>query len=229
MALIEHAKGRRAKQSPSGYTRLFGIAELGNLMSRVQGATISAGTELEKLIWERVRQIEDLDKFIEETRGQTDKTGYWVACKKQVKESQIISSKYEPDFLAFDVSNRICYPLEVKDGDQFDTKKASGEHTTLHNFSTDVANTLPFSVKIYLCAFNARTRDEIFHGLKGKFGKDQLLTGKEFCDLFGVDFEGINKIRTSDHQSNLDYFINAELEIPAIKAMILKRLNSSKS
>ena len=124
------------------------------------------------------------------------------------------------------MANRICYIIEVKDGDQFDTKKASGEHATLHSFSTDIANVIAYSTKIYLCAFNARTTDEIYHGLKGKFGKDQLLTGKQLCDLFKIDFDEINRIRSNDHQSNLDYFINAELEIPAIKNMVVKRLKS---
>ena len=53
MARIENAKGRRENQAPSGYTRLFGIKELGQLMSRIQGTVISSGTELEKLIYER--------------------------------------------------------------------------------------------------------------------------------------------------------------------------------
>ena len=73
MALIENAKGRRADQSPSGYTRLFGVPALGNLISRIQAAVISSGSELEQLIWDRVVQIDDLDHFLKTTlhrRGQ---------------------------------------------------------------------------------------------------------------------------------------------------------------
>jgi len=71
MALIENAKGRRKNQSPSGYTRLFGICELGNLMSRIQGTVISSGTELEKLIYERATKIDNLDEFISKTLHQS--------------------------------------------------------------------------------------------------------------------------------------------------------------
>ena len=155
MALIEKIKGRRDNQPPSGYTRLFGAGALGNLMSRVHGATISAGTELEKLIWAHVKQIDDLDRFIAESLDGIGE-GIFVANKKQVKKSKTINSKYEPDFLGFDLTKRLCYIIEVKDGDQFDTKKASGEHTTLHNFTNDVSSALPFSTRTILTSNSER-------------------------------------------------------------------------
>jgi len=220
MALIEKRKGRRKSQSPSGYTRLFGIPALGQLMSRIQGAVISSGTELENLIWERVNQIEDLDDFLDKTihKGE-DKI--FVARKKQIKKSNKINSKYEPDFLGFNPHKRKLYIVEVKDGDTFDTKKASGEHTTLHNFRNDISSELAYSTEIYLCGFNARTKDELFVGLKSKFSKDELLTGKELSILFDFDYDEIVKIRTADQQSNLEYFVKEILKIPAIKNMIV--------
>lgn len=112
----------------------------------------------------------------------------------------------------------------MKDGDQFDTKKSSGEHATLKNFTNDIAQHLPFSTRIYLCAFNARTKDEIFHGLKGKFSMDEVLTGQELCVLFKIDYNEIVSVRTSEQQSNLDYFVNDILKIDNIRAMIKKRL-----
>lgn len=229
MALIEKAKGRREGQSPSGYTRIFGIEALGNLMSRVQGAVISAGTELENLIWERVNQIEDLDRFIADTTNRQGEDKIYVASKWQVKKSKTIHSQYEPDFLAFNPYKLECYIIEVKDGDTFDTKKANSEHATLKNFTNDIAEHLPFSTKVYLCAFNTEDKDEIYHGLKAKFSKDELLTGKELCELFNVDYDEIVSVRTSDQQNNLDYFINEILKISTIKNMVVKRLKGTKS
>lgn len=225
MALIEKAKGRREGQSESGYTRLFGIDALGNLISRIQGTVISSGTELEKLIWERVKQVSDLDKFIAETIHAT-KDGIWVAKKEQVKHSKTIQSHYEPDFIAFDLNKRICYVIEVKDGDQFDTKKASGEHKTLHDFTTDIASALPFSAQIYICSFNAKTKEEIYHGLKKKFSMAEIITGKELCYLFGIDYDEIVKVRTSDQQGNLEYFVKALLSISIIRNMVVKFLKT---
>lgn len=224
MALIEKAKGRRPNQTPSGYTRLFGIPALGQLLSRVQGTVISAGSELERLIWERVNQIQDLDKFISDTQSRQGEDKIFVARKQQIKKSKSINSQYEPDFVGFNPHKLECYVIEVKDGDQFDTKKASGEHTTLKNFSNDIAEHLPYSVRVYLCSFNANTKQEIYQGLKGKFSMDELLTGKEMCELFEIDYDELIKTRTSDQQSNLDYFINSILKIDNIKNMIRKRL-----
>lgn len=227
MALIEKRQGRRDNQSPSGYTRLFGISALGNLISKVHATSISAGTELEKLIWERCEnRIEDLDEFLEKTlHSEEDKT--FVATKKQVKKSKKIHSKYEPDFLAFNPYNRICYIVEVKDGDTFDTKKSSGEHKTLHDFTNDISRELSYSTEIYLCGFNA-TKDELYVGLKGKFSKDELLTGKELADIFKFNYDEIIKLRTAEQQSNLEYFIKQLLNIPAIKNMIVWFLKNSK-
>lgn len=226
MALIEKAKGRRAEQSPSGYTRLFGMLALGNLMSRIQGAVISSGNELEKLIWERVNQIEDLDDFLKETlQGGEDKV--FVASKQQIKKSKKIRSRYEPDFLGFNPKQRKCYIIEVKDGDQFDTKKAAGEHQTLYNFRNDVSSVLSYSIAVYICSFNARTKDEIVLGLKNQFSKEETLMGKEMCDLFGIDYPEIVKIRTSDQRANLRFFVAEILKIPAIKKMIVAFLKKS--
>ena len=186
MALIEKAKGRLENQAPSGYTRLFGSASLGNLMSRVQGAVIASGNELEDLIWERVNRIDDLDAFLAGTIHSTDDRLH-VARKGQIKKSRTINSKYEPDFVAFNPYTRHCYIIEVKDGDHFDTKKSNSEHVTLHNFTNDISQALAYATSIHLCCFNVRTRDEIFRGLKGKFSHDEVLTGKELCDLFGID------------------------------------------
>jgi len=227
MALIQNAKGRRENQSPSGCTRLFGIPLLGNLISKIQGASISAGTELEKLIMERVNKIDNLDDFLTRTLSDGEDK-IFVATKKQVKQSQKINSQYEPDFLGFNPHKRICYIVEVKDGDQFDTKKASGEHTTLHNFTNDISSELPYSTAIYLCSFNARTKKEIYDGLKHKFSMEEILTGQELCDLFGIDYDEIIKIRTADQQTNLEYFVKEILHIPEIKNMIVGLLKNSK-
>jgi len=225
MALIEKAKGRRKNQAPSGYTRIFGLSTLGNLMSRIQGAVISSGNELEKLIWERVNQIDDLDIFLNKTL-QNGEDKIFVAMKKQIKKSKKIHSKYEPDFLGFNPHQRKLYIVEVKDGDQFDTKKASGEHATLHNFKDDISSKLSYSTSIFICCFNARTKEEIYKGLKGKFNVEEILTGRELSEIFNFNYDEIVKIRTVDQQNNLEYFVKEILKIHVIKNMIIKFLKN---
>ena len=123
----------------------------------------------------------------------------------------------------------MCYVIEVKDGDQFDTKKASGEHNTLHNFTNDVSHSIPFSTRIFMCCSNSRNIEDMYVGLKGKFSRDELITGKDLCMLLDIDYDEIIKIRTSDQQKNLDYFINSLLYINNIRNIIIKRLKFFKS
>jgi len=214
MAKIRDARGRRKDQSPSGYSRLFGDLDLGNLMSRVQGAVISAGSELERLILERCQTISDFDKFVTDLDNKTP--GIFVATKNQIKKSKVVKSKFEPDLMAFDLVHRICYVIEVKDGDQFDTKKSEGERNTLHAFVDDVASVLPFSFKIYMCSFNASSTDAIYQGLKRKFPIDELMTGKQLCDLLGIDFDELREARKTDQEDNIDYFVEQFRSIPTI-------------
>lgn len=223
MALIERAKGRRQGQAPSGYTRLFGNQDLGNLMSRVQGTVIASGTELEHQIMAKVKHIQDLDDFLA-NKLHSQEPGVWVATKKQVKNSKIIHSQYEPDFLAFRLTDRVCYVVEVKDGDQFDTKKAYSEHASLSNFNNDIARAIPFSTRIYLCSFNAPDIDSIYNGLKRKFQKDELLTGSGLCDLFEINYDEIIRARNSQQQINLEYFIEQMAAIPEVREIIRQAL-----
>ena len=76
---------------------------------------------------------------------------------------------------------------------------------------------------------NASTKEEIYNGLKGRFATNEILTGKELCGLFGIDYEEIVRIRTSDQKSNLDYFINEILRIGEIKDRIIEGLKQLKN
>ena len=84
MALIKNRKGRK----DGGDSRLFGNTEIGELISRVQAAVISTGTELERIIKNEVQQIKikSLDDFL----------------KQQIKKSHTLNfAESEPDFVIF--------------------------------------------------------------------------------------------------------------------------------
>ena len=129
MSKIANAKWR--KDGNSWYMRVIGSDKLGQLLSRVQSTVISNGTELERLIVERSNLIENIDIFIERATIWNIQNGTFLCLKKVFKKSEKYSSivkGIEPDMLIFIVQNeRICKVIELKDGDNFDTKKAQWE------------------------------------------------------------------------------------------------------
>ena len=200
MARIQDAK---VKGSSGAYQRLFGIAALGDLISRVQSAVISSGTELERLILSRVKQIDDLDEFL---KMETMPNGVLIVSKKQIKKSKTLASpSAEPDFLIFKRRHKKqdCHVVELKDGHQFDTKKASAEHQAIYSFIRQNAQRLQYRVSAHFCCFNQDSRDDIVAGFKNRITWDEAMTGREFCELLEIDYDEIirerkkNDLRTS--------------------------------
>jgi hypothetical protein len=212
MALIENCKGR----ADGGYTRLFGDPLLGQLLSRVQSAVIASGSELERYVVENARTLEDVDSFLE---MDVIPEGVFVVPKKVLKKSQSINyAGVEPDFVVFERRGKRhhCYLIELKDGDTFDTKKAAGERESMHKFQTAISPHIQFSTSIHFCCFHCATKTQIVVGFKRKITETEAMTGHEFCDLLGIDYEAMTTRRMEHQKRNLDCFMDTLLEIPAV-------------
>lgn len=217
MALIKDAEGRK----DGGYTRLFGNEELGLVISKVQAAVITAGTELEKLIIEACEKrgmlIADLDAFLD-APATAQTRGTRVAPKKVVKKSRYACDK-EPDFLVFIHGGgeaRECLIVELKDGDNFDTKKASGEVKTLKEFQNHIAAQIPYRTKVYICCYHAPDRGRVVEAFKHVITEEMAMTGREFCYLLSLDYDEILRRRASDQVANMDYFVESISKIEAV-------------
>lgn len=199
--LISNTKeGRR----DGSYTRLFGNEDLGALISRVHSASISSGNELEKLIESMAETIDDLDLFLKEKKL---KKGTYLVTKKTIKKS-ILKSNQEPDFLIIKIEDNHCKIIELKDGDNFDTKKAKGERDNLINFQNNISNKIPYTTSIYICSFNQKNKDLIKAGMKNKFSMNEIMTGKEFCQLLNIDYDKILEKRKNDQRENIQFFLS---------------------
>ena len=217
VARIADSKGR---PEGSGFARVFGDPQVGHLISRVQATSIRGGTELETMLLERVQTIEDLDVFL---LDQTMKEGVQVASKKVVKKSKMLETPgKEPDLLVFKRRHgkQTCHVIELKDGDAFDTKKASGEYAAMQTFLAHVGPRLPYTLLPHFVCFNQDDRQAIFTGFKRAVPLDQCMTGRELCELLEIDYDEILSARKADQPANLDYFVKALLNIPAIRQRI---------
>ena len=226
MVRIEESKPGR---SDGGYARLFDDPDIGALISRVHATSIRAGTELEHIIRRESESngtaIGDLDRFLDDG---TD--GVFLADKSIIKKSSRITFPgAEPDYLVFvrDASKRECYVVELKDGDQFDTKKSSGEVTNLLTFSTNVGSRIPYSTSIKVCSFNQDDKDAIVVGFKQTVSADEVWTGPEFCALLGFDYDAILSERKTDAEDNQRFLVKELLRIPALRTIALEDLQRS--
>ena len=204
MALISKAKGRRENETPSGYERLFGNRQLGMLMSKVQSTVISTGNELEGML---ASQIKD-------TNG--------ISIQKINKENRVFKGIKNGHDIIIDCvieKNGKFMLIEIKDGDTFDTKKVAGEIESLLTAKEHLIKTHKLKeqdVLMFYCSFNATSHEQIEKGAKGLLPKNSAMTGKEFCELVGLDFNKIIQERKKDQQENLDYFISELKKIPEI-------------
>jgi hypothetical protein len=94
----------------------------------------------------------------------------------------------------------------------------------LGNFRTDISHSVPYITHIYLCSFNSPTREEIYRGLKRKFQMAELITGRELCDLFRIEYDSVVKHRQKDQRANLEYIAHELLAIDGIKEVVLKSM-----
>lgn len=224
MARIADAKGR--SDGNSAYVRLLGDQELGQLISRVQSAVISSGTELERMIRDRVARVDDLDEFL-----QVDlmPDGVFLAHKRQLKSSVTLqTADTEPDFVIFKRRNneQRCHVVELKDGDSFDTKKSAGERNALHSYVEKNSQFIPFIVEIHVVAFNQNNRQAIYDGFKRKVPIQECMTGREFCELLEIDYDAIVDERRQDAVANFDHFLSEMLKIKRVENYLRGHLRS---
>jgi hypothetical protein len=226
---IENTKPGR---TDGGYTRVFNNEQLGALISRIHAASISSGIELEALILAKsdlflVQTAEEMESLL--TNGEKfDKKTYLIP-KKVVKNSPKFKFKHEPDYLILKKETKTLYITELKDGDNFDTKKSAGEAESLRQFKNHIAENVPYKTLILVCSFNQTDKKKILQGFKNKIKPEEAFTGQEFCELIGIDYQAIVKARTENHpKENLSFFCSELLKIEECRKTILAILQKEK-
>ena len=206
------------KNRSGSYDRLFGHEQLGELMSKVHSASIRAGKELEALIKERIDIVDDLDEFLDDLQNDVIHSGIFLVTKSVIKKSKLHINGSEPDFIIF--KDYHCYIIELKDGHVFDTKKVAGERASLYGFADRNIEKLTNNISVYFCSFNQEDHHVIWDGFKRMIDFDEVMTGREFCELLEIDYDEIVEIRSRDAEDNIHYLVEELLYIPKIKRLI---------
>lgn len=234
MAKIREAN--KSGESSGGYKRLFNNEKLGLLFSKCHGTSCTNGNELEKIVFkDNVEDLGGLDNFINEYNKNPNKFAnkVFVVTKKSIKKSNY-RIKYhdengklkedQPDGLIFVIADKTCSIIELKDGDNFDTKKSYSERKMLENASNFLSKKIPFMTEFYICSFNNNDKLAIKKGFKNVFETKNIMTGKELCQILSLNYEEIINKRNSDANDNVDYFIDGLLKIDEIKQKIIEKL-----
>lgn len=221
MAKIKDAKGRDESTGESGYERLFGNHELGQLLSKCHSSVISSGNELENAIANKVRSKGLSTEGI--AVGDINKN-------KRIFKNAKTDSKGKKHDLGVDVviekSGKIKL-IEVKDGDVFDVKKVAGEIESLDFAKEMLIKEKKLSeenVTIHFCSFNAKNHEQIEYGAKGLLPKGAAMTGKELCDELGIDYDEIINERKGEQPENLEFFLKELVKISEVKKELKKML-----
>lgn len=221
MARIQDSKGRLDENS--GYTRLIGNRELGHLFSQLQAAVIRTGNELEKIL--RANTKHEVVPAIQlDVPSSTQPNATEIVFDPQLQFTD--RPAIRADILITDHRARTCQIIELKDGDTFDTKKASGELESLKRFASEISRTTGYTTTYHFCSFNQPDKTAIVRGAKGRFSPGEVMTGRELCELLGIDFETIVEYRVMEQQENLSYFLDRLVAIPEVRKGLIARLST---
>ena len=171
------------------YTLLFGDEQIGSLISAVHATSIRMGTELEHLITELAQTIDssNLEAFFNKTLL----PGVYVLPKKTMRDKRLRFDQ-QPDIIVVNVTQNSCKIIEIKLGNQFDTKKSAGEVENLKRYADKLNRATTYRVSYAICMWNAKTKAEVVIGFKNTISPAEALTGAEFCQMVGIAYGAIN-------------------------------------
>ena len=207
MTLLSDTAMKEKHKTSGSYGRLFDDEKIGLVMSDVQSTAIRNGNELEKLIERYSNPLTNSDtcNLINEIKSGTIQNGTYLLSKDSYRGTAIAIPNHEPDYIvvrANDTNIKIVV-VEMKDGDDFDTKKSNAELETLTACKDFIENNFEISTDYALCCFNQKSRLNIVRGLKNRFDEAHVMTGNEFCELVDIEYETIINERKSDAADNV--------------------------
>lgn len=88
---------------------------------------------------------------------------------------------------------------------------------------------IQFTTSIHFCCFHRTTRSQIVEGFKRKITEQEAMTGPEFCDLLGIDYNALIAKRMEHQRRNFNCFMDTLLGIPAVLRAIEVRMGGTVS
>ena len=135
MTRLSDTSMKKKHKTSGSYGRLFDDDKIGLVISDVQSTAIRNGNELEKIIECRSNPLKNSEvrDLINEIKSRTIQDGIYLLSKDSYRNTEISVPNHEPDYIIVQANemNVKITVIEMKDGDDFDTKKSDGELETL--------------------------------------------------------------------------------------------------
>lgn len=199
----------RKDAKTSGYYRVFAEQEdddtaekIASVMSKIQACVISNGCLLDSKIIPSSKYNPN-DVRLKKTSSSFDKsTGHYAKFKVFKKDFAAITGKnaIEIDYVVIDDSKVSIF--EIKDGDNFDTKKSKSEYDSLSLCKRYFQEIYPKKdVSIHIVLWNAKKVEKTSIKIKD-LPEDVVMTGRQFSALYDISYEKINKERNKNGAEN---------------------------
>ena len=193
----------------SGYFRACGDIDIARALKAAQATVIRNGNELENLIFDISTHHTKKEKGKYDGSPLPDDR---LFVKYKINKKYLAGNKgSEIDIVMF--TPKTIYVCELKDGDNFDTKKSSGEVDKL-NLSCEFfkeKDHLSREVAPLIVLWNCNDLKQ--SSFKDSRARTWLTTGRDFAPLINVDYDGLNLIREEDQLENNKYILNLLKEI----------------
>ena len=237
--------GDNKVKTNSGFNELS-YGNVGKEISKAHSTIISYGTAIEKIIFESIKNtldcvfeiktFLDYNKLLDELDAcRIDDDTFDISDRIYLIDRDIFEhikhndKRIKPDLLFIKVEKGkiTFYIIEEKTGDNFDTKKSSGEkeHIIIFKEKVNAIKGIEKEHKI-LPIFSNKPKDKLSKsGFKGRFCENEIMSRDEFSELIGVNFYDIIKMFDNIREINISRYVNNLCEYSDIREKISNNSN----
>ena len=227
---LEATKGRKDIVN-SGYYRVFKetdddeeAMQIAGLCSRIQACVISNGCVLDgQIIPSKEYNANEPRHGCTSDVLDDDTVGHFAKFRLLKKHCVEVNNKTatELDYLVITMDSVEIY--EIKDGDNFDTKKSQGEIKCLNIVRDYFVRRYPAkSVNTRIVLWNALDMKRTSVKAKEMMDTGTLLTGVAFCEKYDIDYDKISEARMKHGGGNRKYFWSEVQNMMSCNASLLK-------
>tara|TARA_Y100000114_G_scaffold87201_1_gene80659 strand:+ start:206 stop:871 length:666 start_codon:yes stop_codon:yes gene_type:complete len=205
--------------SSSGYARLFANRhdKLARFCRSVHAAVIKSGNDLENLVFDFCNIK---NKFKNHTfNGQFMNDVDAFVLKYKINKTNFSNGKgADVDAVIFKKDKILV--CELKDGENFDTKKSAGEVDKLQAVCAFLKQKDSLNRKVEPVIVLWNCNDLSTASFKDKRGQAMLKTGSDFAKIVSIDYNSLNAVRDEKNRKNLSYAMRMLEEIRSDEAVV---------